>query len=363
MSSEFGQKLRVQIFGASHGPAIGCVIDGLPAGEKIDQEELYAFLSRRRPGGTDLGTARNEADRPRFISGLREGLTSGSPLCAIIENTDQRSRDYDKFARTPRPGHADYTARLRYGPETDMRGGGHFSGRLTAPLCIAGGIAKQLLSRRGIAVGAHLMSVGDIEDEPFPLLPTAELLEAAARKPLAVLDDRAGEKMAELIRTVRQEGDSIGGTVECAAVGVPAGLGSPMFDGIENRLARVLFGIPAVKGVEFGSGFAGSRRRGSENNDPFRMEGDRIVTETNNCGGILGGISDGMPIVFRCAVKPTPSIAREQKTVDLAGRENAALTIEGRHDPCIAVRAVPVMEAACAAALLDLILEEKNGAI
>ena len=306
MSSEFGRTLRVGVFGQSHGAAIGVTVDGLPAGERIDLAELQAFLDRRRPGKSPLSTARKEADAPEFLSGLRDGVTCGSPLCAVIYNSDQHSSDYTELADKPRPSHADYTAWAKWGGQADMRGGGHFSGRLTAPLCIAGG-------------------------------------------------------MQRLILAAREAQDSVGGIVECAAIGLPAGLGDPMFDGMENRLASALFGIPAVKGVEFGAGFGASRLRGSENNDAFRVEDGRIVTETNRAGGILGGITTGMPLTLRVGIKPTPSIGRPQKTVSLARMENTELTIRGRHDPCIAHRAVPVVEAVTACVLLDLLLEEHHG--
>lgn len=360
MSSEFGKALKVQIFGESHGKAIGCVIDGFPAGETIDSDALYTFMARRRPGGNSLGTARNEADRPVFLSGVRNGVTDGFPICAIIENSDTKSGDYTGFLRTPRPSHADYTALLRYGESVDMRGSGHFSGRLTAPLCIAGGIAKELLSRRGIYVGAHLKSVGCAEDVNFPLHPTKELFESVAAKPLAVIDEGAADEMRAEIESARAEGDSVGGSIECAIIGLPGGVGSPMFDGVENRLAAVLFGIPAVKGVEFGAGFNASRMRGSEHNDPYIFSGGRVAAEKNDAGGIVGGITNGMPIVFRAAIKPTPSIAKAQRTVDLEAMTDAEIEIKGRHDPCIAVRAVPVIEAAAAIAILDLLLEEKK---
>ena len=328
MSSEFGSLLKISVFGQSHGRAIGVVVDGLPAGEAIDLEELNAFLARRKPGKSHLSTARREADAPVFLSGLENGVTCGAPLCAVIENGDQHSSDYDALQDKPRPGHADYTAFVKWGGQADMRGGGHFSGRLTAPLCIAGGIAKQILSRRGVYVGAHLQSVGTVADALFPLRPTKELCDAVAAKPFPVLDDQAGERMQ---------------------------------GGVENRLAAALFGIPAVKGVEFGDGFAAARSRGSENNDPFVMEDGRVQTETNHAGGILGGITSGMPIVLRTAMKPTPSIAQPQRTVSLSAGENAELVIHGRHDPCIAHRAVPVVEAVTAAVLLDLLLEGHHG--
>ena len=361
MSSEFGNLLKISVFGQSHGKAIGVVVDGLPAGESIDLDELNEFLARRKPGKSPLSTTRKESDAPLFLSGLENGVTCGAPLCAVIENSDQHSSDYDALRDKPRPGHADYTAYRKWGGHADMRGGGHFSGRLTAPLCIAGGIAKQILSRRGVSVGAHLWSVGAEEDAPFPLRPTPELFAEVAAKPFPVLDDQAGERMQALILEARQNLDSVGGIIECAAVGLPAGLGDPMFDGVENRLSAALFGIPAVKGVEFGDGFAAARAHGSENNDPFVMEDGRVVTETNHAGGILGGITNGMPIVLRTALKPTPSISRPQRTVSLSAGENAELVIHGRHDPCIAHRAVPVVEAVTAAVLLDLLLEGNHG--
>ena len=361
MSSEFGNILRVSVFGQSHGKAIGVNIDGLPAGEPIDLEELNAFLDRRKPGKSPLSTARKESDTPVFLSGLENGVTCGFPLCAVIENSDQHSSDYSELADKPRPSHADYTARVKWGGHADMRGGGHFSGRLTAPLCIAGGIAKQILARRGIFVGAHLAAVGTENDAPFPLHPTAELFDAIAAKPFPVVDDGAGERMQALILEARQDLDSVGGIIECAAIGLPAGLGGPMFDGVENRLAAALFGIPAVKGVEFGLGFGSSRLRGSENNDPFTVENGTVVTASNRAGGILGGITTGMPVTLRTAIKPTPSISRPQQTVRLSAMENTELVIRGRHDPCIAHRAVPVVEAVTAAVLLDLLLEGNHG--
>ena len=361
MSSEFGNILKISIFGQSHGKAIGVNIDGLPAGEPIDLEELNAFLDRRKPGKNPLSTQRKEADLPEFLSGLENGVTCGAPLCAVIYNSDQHSSDYSELQDKPRPSHADYTAWVKWGGQADMRGGGHFSGRLTAPLCIAGGIAKQILARRGVYVGAHLSSVGTENDSAFPLRPTAVLFDEVAAKPFPVLDDRAGERMQALILEARQNLDSVGGVIECAAVGIPAGLGDPMFDGIENRLAAALFGIPAVKGVEFGLGFGSARLHGSENNDPFTVENGQIVTETNRAGGILGGITTGMPITLRVAIKPTPSISQAQRTVSLSAKEPAELVIRGRHDPCIDHRAVPVVEAVTATVLLDLLLEGHHG--
>lgn len=359
MSSEIGKALKIQVFGQSHGPAIGVVVDGLPAGFKLDEEALYSFLSRRKPGTSRLSTQRREDDRPRFLSGLVDGVTAGSPLCAVIENGDTRSGDYAELLDLPRPSHADYTARMRYGAAVDMRGSGHFSGRLTAPLCVAGGIAKQILEGKGIYVGAHLLSIEHERDEPFPLHPTRELFDAVAQKSIPVLSDEAGERMAQAVEAARAEADSVGGVIECAAVGLPAGLGSPMFDGVENRLAAALFGVPAVKGVEFGAGFEAAAMRGSQHNDPYIVENGRIMTAKNDAGGIIGGITTGMPVVLKCAMKPTPSIGRPQQTVSLSQMAPATLTVKGRHDPCVAIRAVPVIEAVTAFTLLDILLEEK----
>lgn len=361
MSSEFGKHIRYSIFGESHGPAIGVVIDGLPAGEPIDMAALQRFLSRRAPGQGRMTTARKEHDQPEFLSGLLEGKTTGAPLCAVIRNTDAHSADYAGLRDAPRPSHSDYPAFLHYHGFHDIRGGGHFSGRLTAPLCVAGGICRQILSRRGVEIGAHIASVGTVEDRRFdPVAVTAADLRDVAAKPFPVLDDDAGVRMQAEIDAARLSLDSVGGSIECAATGFPGGIGGPMFDGVENRLSSVLFGIPAVRGVEFGAGFAAAAMRGSTHNDPYVCENGRIATKTNHHGGILGGISSGMPIVFRVAVKPTPSIAQEQDSVSLSRMENTRLQIKGRHDPCIAVRAVPCVEAVAAAVLLDLFYSESK---
>lgn len=361
MSSEFGKTLKINLFGQSHGKAIGVVIDHLPAGEAIDMEALIAFMARRRPGKNRLSSQRRETDLPVFLSGVENGKTCGSPLCAIIENTDVRSKDYQELCDKPRPGHADYTAFLKWGGHADMRGGGHFSGRLTAPLCLAGGIAKQLLARRGVFVGAHLAELAGQQDTPFPLHPDEALFEAIAARELPVIDSAAGEIMREKILAAAKQGDSTGGVIECAAIGFPAGLGGPWFGGLESRLSFALFGIPAVKGVSFGAGFAAASRRGSQNNDAFFVdENGAIHTRTNHAGGILGGISNGMPLLLNVAIKPTPSIAMTQQTVSLAAQENTTLIVKGRHDPCIAHRAVPVVEAVTALVLLDLLLEGKT---
>lgn len=356
MSSEFGNKLKVSVFGQSHGEAIGVVINGLPSGEAIDVEELQAFMERRRGGKNAFSTKRSEEDRPEFLSGLVDDITCGMPLCAVIKNGDKRSSDYAELLDKPRPGHADYTAFVKWKGNADMRGGGHFSGRLTAPLCIAGGIAKQILARRGIYVGAHLDAVAGIKDKPFDTEDTRELFERIAEKDFPVIDDAKGEEMKQAIIDAAKDLDSVGGVIECMVTGVPAGIGEPMFDGVENRLAAALFGIPAIKGVEFGRGFEASLLRGSENNDPYVIEDGKIKTLTNNAGGILGGITNGAPIVVRTAVKPTPSIAKEQDTVSLSKKESAKLSVKGRHDPCIAQRAVPVVEAVTALVILDMLI-------
>lgn len=357
MSSVYGNRLTVSIFGQSHSPAIGVTIDGIPAGFSIDFKELDRFLARRAPGNNAFSTARKEADKPEFLSGLVGNVTCGAPLTAIIRNTNTRSGDYDNLRDLPRPGHADLTAQIKYGGFQDVAGGGHFSGRLTAPLCIAGGICLQLLKDRGIFVSAHIASIGAIPDRRFdPLTAT----ESVAGKDFPVLDDVQGEKMLACIAAAKADGDSVGGTVECAVTGLPAGLGDPMFDGMENRIARICFGIPAVKGLEFGNGFAGSALRGSENNDAFTIETGSIRTCTNHHGGILGGITSGMPLLFRAAFKPTPSIAKPQQSVRLSTMQEDTLEIHGRHDPCIVPRAVPCVEAAAAIAVYDALLDAQR---
>ena len=331
MSNSFGTCFRFTIFGQSHAPAIGVTMEGLPSGFEIDMDKLSAFMARRAPGGR-YSTPRKEADAPEFISGLVRGRTCGAPVTAIIRNNDTRSSDYEYMKYTPRPGHADYTAMVKYGYERDYSGGGQFSGRLTAPLCIAGGIAIQLLEKLGVSIAARIEAIGGERDE---------------------------EKMYQLIDQVRAEGDSVGGLISCTVSGLPAGLGEPMFGGMENRIAQAVFGIPAVKGIEFGAGFAAAQMRGSECNDPFRLEEGKVITEGNNHGGILGGISSGMPIEFRVAIKPTPSIAKAQKTVDMSRGEESEVQVRGRHDPCIVPRALPCVEAAAALAVYDAFLENR----
>ena len=372
MSNSIGTVYRFTIWGQSHAPAIGVTIEGIPAGTQIDLDRLQEFLDRRRPGQGAHTTSRKECDRPEFVAGVTGNVSDaeaeaghtitacGAPVTALIRNADTRSSDYSELEYIPRPGHADYTAMVRYGEARDFAGGGQFSGRMTAPLCIAGGIALQILEGQGITVHAYPVRIGG-ESEP--------------------------EKMMQAIEEARSEGDSVGGIIECRMDGVPAGIGEPMFDGIENRISQIVFGIPAVKGIEFGSGFAGADEKGSRNNDPFvfspetdkersgsertgRPDGDdtaeilsHIRTLTNNHGGALGGMSSGMPILFRAAFKPTPSIAIEQDSVDIRTGEDVRLSIRGRHDPCIVLRAVPVVEAAAAAALYDLIRLRNGGRI
>lgn len=350
MSSSYHGTLQFTIFGQSHSPAIGVTIDGLPAGFAPDLTELSRFLARRAPGSSAYATARKETDQPEFLSGLFQGRTCGAPLTAIIRNTDQQSKDYAELKRKPRPGHADYPAEVKYGGYQDYTGGGHFSGRLTAPLCIVGGLCKQLLAREGIEIISRIAEIGGIADR-------GELLCSTAEKSFPVVDDAAGAAMQQAILAAKANGDSVGGIVECAVMGAPVGLGGPLFGGMESRISQLVFGIPAVKGIEFGAGFGAAKLTGSEDNDLFTLCGDSVVTKTNHCGGILGGITNGMPLVFRAAFKPTPSIAMEQDTVDLSSNENARLSIVGRHDPCIVPRAVPCVEAAAAIAVYDALLE------
>lgn len=353
MSSTYGESLRLSIFGQSHGNAIGMTLDGIPAGLKVDTQDLQLFLNRRAPGQNDWSTPRKEEDKPEFLSGIVDGYTCGAPIAAIIRNTNTRSGDYANLKDAPRPGHADFTAQVKYGGYQDAAGGGHFSGRLTAPLCIAGGLCKQWLEGMGIRIGAHLKAVASVKDRSFdPLAPELE----AVRAEFPVLDLEAGSQMCDAIAEARKTLDSVGGIIECAVTGLPVGLGEPMFGGMESRIAQIVYGIPAVKGLEFGAGFEVASMKGSENNDPFTVANGKITTLTNHAGGILGGITNAMPLIFRVAVKPTPSIGRQQQTVSQGCA--VPLEIKGRHDPCIAPRAVPVVEAAAAVAIFDAILSQ-----
>ena len=325
MASIYGNNIKISIFGQSHSAAIGVTVDGLPAGFAVDMEKLQDFLDRRAPGNSEFSTPRKEADRPEFLSGLVGNVTCGAPLTAVIRNTNTRSGDYDNIRDIPRPGHADYTTHMKYKGFEDVSGGGHFSGRLTAPLCIAGGIIMQILESKGISVQAEILEIGGNRENPF-----------------------------DTISEAKAEGDSVGGIISCTVTGLPAGIGEPMFDGIENRIAQAVFAVPAVKGIEFGAGFESARMRGSENNDEFCYEDGAVKTKTNNHGGVLGGISSGMPVVFRVCIKPTPSIVKEQRSISYSKEQDAVLSVRGRHDPCIVPRAVPCIEAAAAIAVYDL---------
>ena len=333
MSSSYGENIRITIFGQSHAPAIGVTIEGLPAGFTIDRAALQAFLDRRAPGRDPTATARREADEPEFLSGLVGDVTCGAPLTAIIRNSNTRSQDYEELRAVPRPGHADWPAQVRFGGFQDVAGGGHFSGRLTAPLCIAGGIVLQILAQEGVTVQARAERIGG-ETDP--------------------------ERQRAAILAAKAAGDSVGGVIAAEVRGLPVGVGDPMFGGLENRIAQAVFGIPAVKGIEFGDGFAASERKGSENNDSYRMVDGKVKPVTNHAGGILGGLSTGEPITFRVAIKPTSSIAIEQDSVNLQTGENARLRVHGRHDPCIVPRAVPCVEAAAALAVYDALLERRK---
>lgn len=349
-----GKHIQVSVFGQSHSKAIGAVIDGLPAGVKIDSEKVAAFMRRRAPGNTKYSTKRREADEPVVLSGLVDGVTCGAPLGFLIENTNTRSSDYDNLRAVPRPGHADYPANVRYGGYQDVAGGGHFSGRLTAPLCFAGAVCLQILEQKGVKVQAHIYELAGVRDIPFDPITITDA--RPSEKVFPVISDACGEEMQAEIEKARMSADSVGGIVECAVTGMPAGLGDPMFDGIENQLARNIFGVPAVKGLEFGNGFACAKLRGSQNNDPYTIdENGKIVTTSNNNGGILGGITSGMPILFRVAVKPTSSIGKEQQSVNLNTMQPEKLVVHGRHDPCIVPRAVPVIEAVTAITMLDIL--------
>ena len=355
MSSTFGDKIKISIFGESHGGGIGVVIDGLPAGEKIDLDAVLVQMARRAPGKDKTATPRRESDLPKILSGILGDALTGAPLCAVIENTNTRSSDYGNLLSKPRPAHSDYTAFVKYKGANDIRGGGHFSGRITAPIVFAGAICRQLLEKRGVKIAAHIASIGSVSDVRFcPAEIDDALMNRLSLSSFALIDECAESRMRDEVEAARLELDSIGGSVECAVTGMPAGIGEPMFDGVEGAIAKAVFGVPAVKGIEFGAGFELSKMRGSNANDPFRMKDGRVVTETNNCGGILGGISNGMPIIFRAAIKPTPSISQKQRSVDLTTGENTELEIHGRHDPCIVPRAVSVIEAAAAVALINL---------
>ena len=356
MSSTYGDKIKISVFGESHGNGIGVVIDGLEAGVKIDMDKVLVQMSRRAPGKDKTATTRKEADLPRVLSGMLGDTLTGAPLCAVIENTNTRSSDYGNLLSCPRPGHSDYTAFVKYNANNDIRGGGHFSGRITAPIVFAGAICRQILEQKGIKIAAHIRSIGNVRDDSFnPVQIDDELIEKLNNSTFSLINDDVEEKMRAFVEDARMNLDSAGGTIECAVSGIDAGIGGPMFDGVEGAIAKAVFGVPAIKGIEFGKGFELSEMRGSQSNDPFEYKDGKVVTTTNNCGGILGGITNGMPIIFTAAVKPTPSISQKQKTVDLRKKENTVLEIKGRHDPCIVPRAVPVIEAVTAVAIINLL--------
>ena len=364
MSSIWKNKLSLSIFGQSHGAAIGMTLDGVPAGIAIDMDELGAFLSRRAPGKQAWSSARKEDDVPEFLAGIVDGKTCGAPITAIIRNKNANPADYKELAKIPRPSHADFAAFMKYGEAWDSSGGGHFSGRLTAALCIAGGICLQILEKHGIFIGAHISSIGGVKDAPMDVINISkEALIKLSTKDFPTFDAKAAERMKQEIERAKNDGDSIGGSIGCVAIGIPAGLGEPMFDGMENQISRLIFAIPAVKGIEFGAGFEAASMRGSEHNDPFywdeSQETPRIKTRTNNHGGILGGITTGMPLTFRVAIKPTPSIAMEQESVYLDKVESARIEIKGRHDPCIVPRALPCVAAVAAIVVYDAVLGER----
>lgn len=359
--STWGERLRLSIFGGSHSKAIGVVLEGLPAGEVLDWEKILLQMRRRAPGQDKTATPRKESDLPEILSGIDGDMVlTGDPVSVCIYNSNQHSKDYESLRHTPRPGHADYPAYVKYHGKNDLRGGGHFSGRLTAPLVFAGAVCRQLLEKRGILIGSHVLSAGGVWDEVFDSVQvTAEELRRLSEMYFPVLSDTARQKMTDRITEVRSRGDSVGGVVECAVTGLPVGLGTHMFGGMENVLSSLLFGIPAMKGIEFGAGFRAAEMMGSENNDSFYYdESGEVRTATNHAGGVLGGMTSGMPLLFRVAFKPTPSIVAAQQTVHLGEKRDARIAIKGRHDPCIVPRAAPAVEAAAAVAVCELMLRE-----
>lgn len=359
MCSELGKNIKYTIFGESHGTGIGVVIEGLPVGTEIKENRIADFMRRRAPGNAPWATPRKEEDEVKILSGVFNGKTCGTPLCAIIGNENAHSKDYQQ--EIPRPGHADFPAHIKYKGFEDFRGGGHFSGRITAPLCFAGAIAKDILAEKDIFIGAHIAAIGDVMDRPFDSVNiTKDDLLFPEKMGFPVNNAAIGETMQAKIMLAKKEKDSVGGIIEGCAIGLPVGLGEPMVDTLEGDLAKAAFAIPAVKGVEFGAGFDAARKKGSQNNDDFILENGKIRTKTNHHGGILGGISTGMPIIMRVAIKPTPSIGKEQQTVNLKTMEEMPLIVEGRHDPCIVPRAVPVLEAVMALTLLDHYIESRK---
>jgi len=349
----FGTRYRTTIFGTSHGPFVGCTIEGLRSGTRIDEAVVQAQLDRRRPGQSLVTTQRKEADRVEFAEGISDGVATGEPIVALIRNEDVQSKSYANVARVPRPGHGDFAAAMKYGGKSDLRGGGQLSGRMTAPLVVSGAIARQVLEQKGVRFYAHATQIGRVTAQPVTPQQIAANVELSA---VRCADLEAADRMIEEIEAARKDRDSVGGVIEAVVTGLPPGVGEPFFESVESALAHLLFSIPAVKGVDFGAGFRSASMRGSEHNDPFTVEAGRVVTETNHAGGILGGITNGMPITFRVAVKPTASIAKPQRSVDLGTMRPTEIVVTGRHDPCIVPRAVPVVENAAAMAILDLML-------
>jgi len=356
MSGMWGNNLKISIFGESHGVGIGLTIDGLPSGFPIDIEKINYEMERRAPGRNNLSTSRKEGDKIEILSGLFEGKTTGTPLCGMIRNSDKRSKDYSKLKSLMRPGHADYTGNIRYDGFNDYRGGGHFSGRITAPIVFGGAICKQILESHGIKIVSHIKSIGTVEDESFnPINVDNKLIEELPNMELPLINKRLDDDIRNEILSAKLEGDSVGGIIECAIVNIGVGIGNPFFDSVESTLAHLLFSVPAVKGVEFGEGFNITKLKGSEANDEFYYDGDKVKTRSNNNGGILGGITNGMPVIFRVAIKPTASILKKQNTINIDEKRNEELNIQGRHDPCIVQRAVPVIESVAAIGILELL--------
>ena len=357
MSSMIGNKIKLSVFGESHGEAIGCVIDGLPHGIKLDFDEINREMARRAPGNDKTATPRKESDTPIILSGVLNDTTTGAPLAMEIKNTNTRSGDYGNLMTVPRPSHSDYPAYVKYNGNNDVRGGGHFSGRLTAPIVFAGAVAKQILKAKGIVIGAHVSQIGNACDDNFDKNNiSAEELEAVTHKKFAVINDESEAEMRASVESARMNGDSIGGIIECAAIGIPVGLGGNIFDTVESRLSAALFGVPAVKGVQFGAGFDFAEMRGSQANDGYEIKDGKVALLSNNNGGVLGGMTSGAPIVFSVVLKPTPSISVPQKSINLQTIENETLVVKGRHDPCVVPRAVPVIEGITAITLLDLMM-------
>jgi len=356
MSGVWGKNIKFSIFGESHGKAVGINIDGLKPGIELDLEKIRGEMDRRTPGGCELFSARCEEDNFHILSGYFNGRTTGTPLCAVINNIDHNSTDYEKTKNLMRPSHGDYTGFIKYSGFNDYRGGGHFSGRLTAPLVFAGAICKQILEQQGIIIGSHIKAIGDFEDISFDMVNLSEeILKGLKADKFPVLENKSGDLMKKAVLKAKEEKDSLGGIIETAVINLPVGIGEPFFDSVESTLAQLLFSIPGVKGVEFGAGFDIAKMKGSEANDEFYMDGDKVKTYSNNNGGILGGITNGMPLIHRVAIKPTPSIGKAQRTINIEEKENGILEIKGRHDACIVPRAVVVVEAVTAMALLNII--------